>query len=393
MKDSTILLLSILMLSSGYTQTGQSQNLSKEKNKIINVDLNKEYPKKDIVIQDIAEVEYIPLETHKDGLLKYSNIDVITDELIITHDHDGNIFVFNRKGKFLNSFNRTGGAGHEYSSLQNLCFDNKTKEIFVDNFGIYRKIYVYTLDGKFKRKFDLPEKVWPDLMINYNNDYLLCYDNYEVKGKEPNALTKNKPYYFVSKKDGKITLLNLEIPNKISNSITIYKGDQTILTSINIQPLMKNSSEILLSDFACDTVYSLKGTSRIPIMTKKPSIQKNEAQVLFSIHLLSDRYILMGTVNRKFNEENPNSKEFGYDRIENKFYKFCFLNTDIDTKKDSNMDNKVDLPLNFALNDFQAEKLIELNEKGQLKGKLKEVASKLEPDDNPVLMLVKFNSK
>lgn len=391
MKNNAILLLSTLMLGLATRQTVQSQSFPKEKNPVISVDMNKEYPKKDIVIQDVAKVEYIPLETHNDGLLKYPLIDVVTDELIITHDHDGNIFVFNRKGKFLNSFNRTGGAGHEYSSLNKLCFDDKTKEIFVDNHGVQRSIYVYTTDGVFKRKFNLPEKVWPNIMLNYNDQYLLCYNNYNVEGEKPNDLTKNTPYYFVSKKDGKITPLKHEILNKTSNTIIVQKGEQTIASSINIQPLIKNNPEILLSDFACDTIYSLKGTTHTPVMVKKPSIQKNEAQVLFSIHLLSNRYILMSIVNKKFNEGSMNVKEFGYDRVENKFYKLSFLNADMNTKRDAGIDNKMDLPHNMAFGGFQAENLIELNEKGLLKGKLKEVASKLNLDDNPVIMLIKFN--
>ena len=42
------------------------------------LDLEKEYPKKTIALQDIADVEYIVLETHDDGLVG-SHYTTVTD--------------------------------------------------------------------------------------------------------------------------------------------------------------------------------------------------------------------------------------------------------------------------------------------------------------------------
>ena len=39
---------------------------------------------------------------------------------------------------------------------------------------------------------------------------------------------------------------------------------------------------------------------------------------------------------------------------------------------------------------YEADDLVEALEKGELKGKLKEVAAKLKEEDNPVIMLVKY---
>ncbi len=48
------------------------------------------------------------------------------------------------------------------------------------------------------------------------------------------------------------------------------------------------------------------------------------------------------------------------------------------------------LPQNSVLQFYSAYKLKELYEIGKLTGELKEIASKLNDDDNPVLMLAKF---
>ncbi|MEG2856953.1 MAG: 6-bladed beta-propeller, partial [Bacteroides sp.] len=48
------------------------------------------------------------------------------------------------------------------------------------------------------------------------------------------------------------------------------------------------------------------------------------------------------------------------------------------------------LPRGYVLQAYPADFLMELNEAGKLKGKLKTIASKLSEEDNPVLMIAKF---
>jgi hypothetical protein len=41
---------------------------------------------------------------------------------------------------------------------------------------------------------------------------------------------------------------------------------------------------------------------------------------------------------------------------------------------------------------LEADKLVEACEKGQLKGRLKEIAAELDEEDNPVIMLIKHKN-
>ena len=50
--------------------------------------------------------------------------------------------------------------------------------------------------------------------------------------------------------------------------------------------------------------------------------------------------------------------------------------------------NNVDVPTNHCVRTMNTEKLCQSYQEGKLKGTLKEVASKLKEDDNPVLMIV-----
>jgi hypothetical protein len=79
-----------------------------------------------------------------------------------------------------------------------------------------------------------------------------------------------------------------------------------------------------------------------------------------------------------------------YDRQEKAFFEYNVYNDDYSTKKEIYMN--VLRPVNHEIESWQslnAEDLVEDYEKGILKGKLKEIAAKLEEESNPVIMLVK----
>ena len=50
------------------------------------IDVSKTYPKKEIRLQDIADIEYIPLETTDDVLLDRTVLSYLSDKYIIAHD-------------------------------------------------------------------------------------------------------------------------------------------------------------------------------------------------------------------------------------------------------------------------------------------------------------------
>ena len=45
---------------------------------------------------------------------------------------------------------------------------------------------------------------------------------------------------------------------------------------------------------------------------------------------------------------------------------------------------------NCGISFYSADRLIERNKEGKLKGELQQIASNVESDDNPILMIVKF---
>ena len=52
------------------------------------IDMNEDYPEKEIVLQDIADISYIPLETN-DEFLFDGSVEVVTDQYVITKRTSG----------------------------------------------------------------------------------------------------------------------------------------------------------------------------------------------------------------------------------------------------------------------------------------------------------------
>ena len=94
----TILLL--IMTSCG------SDNASTDGFITVDVTKSSYSPKKELVLQDFMDVEYIPLETN-DEFVNHGNVQAVGEKYIIVTNYrnDGDIFVYNRKGKAIRKIN------------------------------------------------------------------------------------------------------------------------------------------------------------------------------------------------------------------------------------------------------------------------------------------------
>ena len=117
------------------------------------IDVTCEYPVEKVNIHDVADVEYVPLETTRNSLLASdcSAFRISDDYITVASGVDnGNIFFFNRKGRYLWTFNRRGGSAEEYSSITAWDADFGMQEIYIyDSFR--KKIYIYSFDGRYKK--------------------------------------------------------------------------------------------------------------------------------------------------------------------------------------------------------------------------------------------------
>ncbi len=110
----------LVLLASFFLMGSQVMSPQSKKGNLPVIDFSKNYPTKDISLQDIADTEYIPLETTRDVLLsEWAVLSSVTDKYILVYEYvQGDIFVFNRNGKIYSHFNHKGQSGQVNISHQ-----------------------------------------------------------------------------------------------------------------------------------------------------------------------------------------------------------------------------------------------------------------------------------
>ena len=385
MKGATIFFLFILLTTTGCKRQNQTAD------DLITVDVTKNsFPKKELILQDFMDVEYIPLETNEE-FINQGCVDAIGEKYIIVTNYrdDGDIFVYDRSGKAIRKINRKGQGGEEYISCRSVILDEENEELFInDNYA--KKIRVYDLEGNFKRSLNQKsEKNSSYLdMFDYNEENLICYDkfNYEI------------PFLLVSKQDGSITK-EIKIPFKEKKlfHIVLRQPDGVVIASAG--PGLYNSiipfeGNWILLEASSDTIYTLMPDYSLhPFIVRTPPIHTMAPEVFVILKLISDRYYFMESVKNVYDfskEEGFPRTYFVYDTQEKDFFRYIIYNGDYSYKKEFYMSMLT--PINSkgelwaTINAFE---LCRDYKKGKLKGKLKEVAATLGEDDNRVVMLVK----
>ena len=172
-----------------------------------------------MILQDFMDVEYIPLETTDEFLCMGSLGGVGKDVIVATNfNGDGNIFIFDRKGKALKKINRKGQGNEEYSSYSRIILDEEKGEIFVNN-SFAKKIQVYDLEGNFKRDLPIQKEFSLFEMYNFDEDNLICHDDF--------PRNTGQSFMLISKQDGSITQ-EITIPFKEKKSIYVRVEDKTV---------------------------------------------------------------------------------------------------------------------------------------------------------------------
>jgi hypothetical protein len=334
------------------------------------------------------DVEYIALET-KEGFLNQGVLMDIGKEFILVtnQEDDGDIFVYDRTGKALRKINRKGQGGEEYTnSFLGITLDEDNNEMFVSS---TKEILVYDLYGNFKRSFkykESDETIFYTEKYNYDKDNLICYDKYN----------EEIPFLLVSKKDGNITK-DIKIPFTEKRLLQQTRRDETYTYTQHpgfFCTTIPYNGNWLLLEISSDTVYTLlPDYSLRPFIARTPSIQSMNPGEFLILRLLSDRYIFMETIKNVYdwNKGSGFPKTYMmYDNQEKAMFNYTVYNGDFSTQKEIYM--SLTRPVNHEIESWQpleAYQLVESYKKGELKGKLKEIAATLDEDSNPVIMLIK----
>ena len=357
----------------------------------ITVDVTKSSysPKKELLLQDFMDVEYIPLETN-DEFINQGYVQAVGEKYIIVTNYrkDGDIFVYNRNGKAIRKINHKGQGGKEYISFRTITLDEENNELFVND-HYAKKIVVYDLEGNFKRSFKQNDKgkslfYWE--IFNYDKENLICYDE----------LNEEIPFLLISKQDGSITK-EIKVPfkeKKVFIQLLKYEGGIRTAGPGNYSRITPFKGNWILLEPSSDTIYTLMPDCSLrPFIAKTPPVHTMNPEFYLILKLVSDRYYFMESIKNVYDfrkEEGFPKTYFVYDTQEKDFFSYIIYNGDYSYKRELYM--VMFTPINAKGElwaTIDAFDLCKDYKEGKLKGKLKDIAAKLGEDDNRVIMLVK----
>jgi hypothetical protein len=364
---------------------------------LIIVDVTKKYPKKELILQDFMDVEYIALETN-DEFVNQGVVMAIGKEIMIVTNvlNDGDIFIYDKNGKALRKINRKGQGGEEYLFLADIILDEDNHEMFVND---RRKIMVYDLFGMYKRRISIQSTN----ICNFNKESLICNDTSFDRDEEE---TEKSPFLLISKQDGSIIKeISIVCQQKRPSEKRVQHGDMPVTAFVSNFPftsIIPYKNNWILTVFSTDTIFNyLPNRGLTPFIVRTPSIQSNYPEAYLYPEILTERYyflvtekmepIVRGTSYANLRVHFPFTNIM-YDRLTKEIFEYTVYNGDFSNEKTVFMSQQ---PINdeIAFKDrIESYELVEAYEKGELKGKLKEIAAGLDAEDNPVIMLVKHKT-
>lgn len=359
---------------------------SSTQTELVTIDVESDYPEKELILQDFVDVEYVPLETN-DEFINKGWVKAVGKNLlaIVNGGGDGDIFLHDRTtGKGIRKINRKGQGGEEYTQITQMVLDEEQNEMFIVDYP-RQKIMVYNLEGKYLRNFSFDGNSYYTFVYPYDKGHLIVYkDYYDQSEKSCHAL--------ISKQDGK-TVREIRLPYEELENIR-YTGMHEKYGEIVAVPALyltvPASREWYLASVSSDTIYRhLPDGSEQPYMVRTPSIHSMDPEVFLFPKMMTGRYDFLICITKKMKENfSFPSYDLIYDKQEKSIYTCIIRNADFEGSNVALWESSLS-PEIASYRILYAHELVEANEQGKLKGRLKEIASTLDEEDNPVIMLMK----
>ena len=379
---------------------GCGDGKQKDSDGLIRVDVSKNYPKKELILQDLFDIEYVPLET-TDEMLTEGHIQYIGDNYMIFKNLGrmaGEIFIFDRQGKAVRKINRLGQSGEEYLNILGVDYDEQADELFV-NSHYSDKVFVYDSEGNYKRSFDYLDGTLYDPIKILDEERLIAYDDYFEYDKVPE---KRDCYLILSREDGRL-LEKIHIPYEEKKSLIIMRrdlnGKLTGNWGIRNTLMPPYQDGWLLIEPSADTIYTYSASRGLmPLIVRTPPVNEMDPEVFLFPTIFTDRYVFMQAVERSFNfgiDKDVPRTNLIYDKTEQTAYEGEVINRDFEgTPVNLWFAHRVIMEFNddeiaFATR-LEAPDLVEALNDGKLRGPLKEIASDLDEEDNPVILIAKY---
>lgn len=393
MKNLLYIALAIMIVSC--TSAGHKQQ------ELAVIDVSKEYPEKKISLTDIADVSYLHLNSDMDEYLYKGRIDYVTENNIVVIDRSENsVLFFGKDGSPKSHFNRRGQGPEEYRDAATVMYDEESDEVFVSP-DFSNHIMVYSSQGEYKRKINLPQVNVNGQMELFDDESILVYDNTKLwqnimqsGASEDFNITEHSvdsAFFFISRLDGAV-LDYVLLPNKgVDLSYKSLSSD--FVGQVSYGRIRKSAEGLLVYNPESDTVFLYNWDKQLsPYMHKVPLLGNQNTMTVMDICMDAGVYQFVAVYPYGETGKSPSAKYYMRHKESGEVFRQKISLPDYEGKVlyvNPRLHGYYERSYHFELDFAELEEAFHDN---KLRGELKDlVASLLESEDsNNVFVIAEF---
>lgn len=391
-----LLLLSFILIASC------SHNSVDVKNGLIIFEQGMSYPVKHLKISDIADVNFIKLNTpdsillYHPGAIKGTYID---ENNIIISDcpMDESSFVvyrFDNFGNYMNRISRYGRGPGEVSQRAKIFYEGDSTLFLYSGFD--SKLTAVNINGDFIRTYYITQG---HTELEIMDDEVLIYDQLSQYESNKRMTYRGEPLrvFYLSQSE---PVIRLSEPTDIllSNEHASYIDCDKMIKSSPV--FTRNKDGVYMSSLRFDTIYHINNNLHItPKIVVKKTLQSDEYYTILPL-IETDKYLIFKEDPDRYSSLKCAHSHYIFIKAENKIYRI-HNNLNPGTMKFLDfkrlvLDDEICISPNFlTLNSnvlaiyFTSEEINELYE--YLTPELKTLSNNITDNDNPLLMVITFH--
>lgn len=363
-------------------------------------DATRDYPEKQLLLDEVADITYVPLSSETDSALFRGTLAHVSERTVTIHDFPRGIFyLFDRSGRYLSSFNHKGQGPEDYNFLITAFVDEASGELFAVE---KNWIQVYDKQGDYRRTLRLPDGAWVLEAADGGDETILLVDNQERASilyagmVDENAEAYEQPFVRISKADGGLVSY-ITLPK---NFLVDLSADfQTAGISLKVfgpnHRLVSHRDGFLLTNQETDTIFLYAHDQLKPMMIHTPPVSEQGEKSYLNGYVEAGDYLFFEKVIVKAVENRRPpvpSVYYLYDKRDGQFYEQAVSMRDFEGKRIDLTPQIIrpsrDARLGCLL--LTVDELQTANADGKLSGELKRIVDEMPEDSNDLLMLMRF---
>lgn len=362
-------MIQFVLLGCSCTNTDQEKGLT-------TIDLSKDYPKKEILLSEIADIQYVYMNEGNDYIYGGNPL-YVSDHTFVFYS-EGSFLFFTKDGQPKSKFNHQGNGPDEYDYFSKVVYDEANDELYIMS---EKRLIVYSSSGVHKRTIalSLSDDKRITSMANYDNGSLLLFDS--------------DNFVLISKADGsELKRLDVSSGEKVK-LYAIKQEEQRVSVIASTQNQIVNYKDgLLLSDYSTDTVFFFnKNKELIPVLIKQPSIHSMDPVIYANTFVEAADYLFYRKIIVKVQNGQLPSVYLMQNKKDGTVYE---QEIKMDDFKGKQVEIAPEILTSSSRHGLVVLDLVELEEAyadGRLKGKLKELMEKIDRENgNNVYMLLTF---